>query len=239
MHGRAGELVAEASFGVVVSHDGGCSARWICPAALGDLDDVAPAVRRGRDGALLVTTTRGLRVSHDGGCSFATADGTDDTWIAAIDVATTGEVWLATADGRKANDVLRSTDGGATFAPAGLRSATIWWRGVTVAPGRAARVYASGYEVAGAAPRAHVAISDDGGAHWAESALAGVAVAATPLVIVKAVDPGNADRVFASSLGAAPDGDRLYRSLDGGATWRDVGVTGAITDVSIAGDTVI
>jgi hypothetical protein len=230
----------ETSFGLLVSHDDACSFRWICAPAIAEREDVAPVFRVARDGAMFAATPHGLRVSRDGGCSFTSATGQiAETWIAALDVGPTGEVWVATADGGKPNDVFRSTDGGATFASAGLWSSAIWWRSVAVAPSRAARVYATGYQVA-APTRTHVEITDDGGAHWTASALAGVELAATPLVMIQAIDRADPDHVFLSSVGAAPpSGDRLYRSRDGGATWREVLAAGAIHGVAISGATVV
>jgi hypothetical protein len=91
-------------------------------------------------------------------------------------------------------------------------------------------------------PTAHFEMSDDGGATWSESPLAGVSVGATPLVYAVAVDRANPDIVFMSSVGAnPPSGDRLYRSSDGGVTWTEVlAVTGPILDVAlVAGGSVL
>lgn len=229
----------ETSFGLLVSRDDACSFRWICAPAIAEREDVSPVFRVGRDGAMFAATPHGLRVSRDRGCTFTSVAGSiAGTWIAGLDVGPTGEVWVATADGGKANDVFHSTDGGATFASAGLGSSTIWWRSVAVAPSRAARVYATGYQVAGESPRTHVEITDDSGAHWREGALTGVQLATTPLILVQAIDPADPDHVFATSVGAVANGDRLYRSRDGGARWREVLATGAIRGVVITGATV-
>jgi len=71
--GDAQAWYVETSFGLWVSHDDGCSFRWICDAAIAHREDVAPTVAVARDGAIFATTTHGLRVSRDGGCSFTTA----------------------------------------------------------------------------------------------------------------------------------------------------------------------
>src|SRR5205823_1278249 len=118
----------------------------------------------------------------------------------------------------KPNDIFMSADHGVTFASRGMLSPTIWWKSVKVAPSRPQRVYVTGYQVA-PAPAAHLFTSDDGGGHWTESALAGVQLGSTPIVLAAAVDPANPDLVYVISLGAnGPGGDRLYRSTDGGAT---------------------
>jgi hypothetical protein len=144
--------------------------------------------------------------------------------------------------------VYRSTDSGETFAPSGLASPAIWWKSVAVAPSRAARVYATGYQVAGArpgggqsSPATHLEISDDTGAHWRASPLTGVQFGAIPLVRVLAVDPADPDAVLlASSLASAASGDRLYRSIDGGTTWTEVLTTASpIVDLAFEHDGVV
>jgi len=232
-------LYVATTFGLLISRDDGCSFRWVCDQNLGYGGAFDPAYRIARDGTIFATTYTGLRVSRDGGCSFATATGDRPpgdpgriagAWIDAIDIAPTGDVWIATANSGRPNDVYRSTDNGATFAPSGLASPAIWWKSVAVAPSRAARIYVSGYQVAGPLPHGgqsppvtHLEISDDTGAHWRASTLAGVQFGAMPLVRVLGVDPTNPDVVLiASSLASATVGDRLYRSSDAGATWADV-----------------
>lgn len=238
------------TFGLLVSHDDGCSFRWICEQNIGYAGTFDPHYRIAQDGTIFATTFTGLRVSRDGGCSFTTATAElpagdpgriADSWIAAVDIAPTGDVWAVTADNGKPNNVYRSTDNGRTFAPAGLASPTIWWKSVAVAPSRAQRVYVTGYQVAGALPdggqsppTTHVEISDDAGAHWQASALAGVRFAPMPLVYVLGVDPTDPDVVLISSIGANAAGDLLYRSSDGGATWTEVlATTSPIVDLAI------
>jgi hypothetical protein len=237
--GDSRSLYVATTFGLLISHDDGCSFRWICEQNLGYGGTFNPKYRIARDGTIFATTYTGLRVSRDGGCSFATATAElpagdpgriAGAWIDAIDIAPTGDVWVATANSGSPNDIYRSTDSGRTFAPSGLASPAIWWKSVAVAPSRAARIYASGYQVAGALPdggqtppTTHLEISDDTGASWQESPLTGVGFGAMPLVYVLGVDPADPDVVLiASSLANASVGDRLYRSSDGGTTWTDV-----------------
>jgi hypothetical protein len=244
-------LYVASTFGLLVSHDDGCSFRWVCEQNLGYGGTFDPKYRIAADGAIFATTFTGLRVSRDGGCSFTTATANlttgdpgriADRWIDAIDIGPTGEVWIATADSGKPNNVYRSIDNGATFEPRGMLSQAIWWKSLAVAPSRAQRVYATGYQVAGALadggqlpPTAHFDITDDAGATWTESPLAGVAFGSTPLVYAVGVDRANPDIVLMSSIGAnPPTGDRLYRSSDGGRTWTEaLATTGAILDVAI------
>jgi hypothetical protein len=242
-------LYVATTFGLLVSHDDGCSFRWICEANIGYGGVFDPKYAIARDGSIFATTFTGLEVSRDGGCSFAMAtaerpvndpDRIADTWIDAIDLGPDGAVWVGTAESGKPNDVYVSLDNGSTFASVGLSSPTIWWKSVRVAPSDARRVYVTGYEVAapvagGTRPRAHLLASDDGGARWTASPLAGVALGATPIVLALAVDPRDRDVVYVASWGAAGTrGDVLYRSRDGGATLERVLVAaGTIRDVAI------
>jgi hypothetical protein len=244
-------LYVATTFGLLVSHDDGCSFHWICEQNIGYGGPFDPKYRIAADGTIFATTFTGLRVSRDGGCTFTTATADKplddpgriaDDWIDAIDIGPTGEVWVATADNGKPNNVLRSTDNGLSFEPRGMLSQAIWWKSIAIAPSRAQRVYATGYQVAGVLPdggqmppTAHFEISDDDGAHWAESPLAGVRYGTTPLVYAIGVDHSNPEVVFMSSVGAnPPSGDRLYRSTDGGVTWNEVlATTGSILDLAI------
>jgi hypothetical protein len=233
-------LYVATTFGLLISRDDGCSFRWVCEQNLGYGGTFDPKYRIARDGTIFAATYTGLRVSRDGGCSFATATAEAppgdpgriaDAWVAAVDIAPTGDVWVVTANTGSPSDVYRSTDNGATFAPGGLASSAIWWKSVAVAASRPARIYVTGYQVSGAGalpdggqppPATHLEISDDTGAHWQESPLTGVQFGALPLVYVLAVDPANPDVVLLASSLANGAGDRLYRSSDGGMTWIDV-----------------
>ncbi len=253
VHFRPGDrssIYVATTFGLLISHDEGCSFRWVCEDNIGYGGTFDPKYRVARDGTLFATTFTGLRVSRDGGCSFATATADlpvddpgriADRWIDAIEIGPTGEIWVATADNGKPNNVYRSTDGGVTFAPRGMASSTIWWKSLRIAPTRAARIYATGYQVAGTyadggqmPPTAHFETSDDGGETWTPSPLAGVRLGPSPQVYAMGVDHENPDVVFMISAGANPPGDVLYRSTDAGATWTEVLATPAsILDVSL------
>ena len=224
-------LYVRTTFGLLISHDDGCSFRWVCEQDIGYGGSFDPTYAIAADGTLFATTFTGLRVSHDGGCSFTTATAQlpagapgriADIWVDALALGPTGDVWVATAESGKPNDVYRSTDNGATFASRGRSSTTIFWKSVAVAPSDPLHVYAAGYELS-PTPTAHLSSTVDGGANWTPASLAGVQVAATPQVTIAAVDPANPQHLFLVSTGASgQDGDRLYRSLDGGASFAEV-----------------
>ena len=239
-------IYVRSTFGLLISHDAGCSFRWVCEQNIGYGGAFDPKYAVAADGTLFATTFTGLRVSRDGGCSFTTATAElpvgapgriADTWVDALDIGPTGEVWVATADSGKPNDVFRSTDGGATFAPRGMASPVIWWKSLVVAPSDAMRVYVSGYQVADPSPAAHLFSTANGGQSWTEAPLTGVQLGGTPVVMVAAVDPADPQHVYLVSVGSnGPEGDRLYRSTDGGATFAEVLATGQpITNVVLRG----
>lgn len=227
------------TFGPLVSHDDGCTFYWVCEQNVGYAGQFDPKYAIATDGTIFASTFSGLRVSRDGGCNFTTATSEKpmgdpgriaDIWIDALDIGPSGEVWAATAESGKPNDIYKSTDNGVTFNPSGMQSPTVWWKSVKVAPSDAMRVYVTGYQVAGTLddggqmpPTAHFVASVDDGVHWTESALSGVAYGSTPLVYVLAVQPDAPDRALMVSVGAAaPAGDLLYRTTDGGTTFTQV-----------------
>lgn len=235
-------IYVRSTFGLLISRDGGCSFRWTCEQNVGYGGTYDPKYAVAPDGTLFATTFSGLRVSRDGGCSFTTATAElpagapgriADIWVDALDIGPTGEIWVATAESGKPNDVFRSTDGGVTFASRGMVSSVIWWKSLVVAPSDAMHVYVSGYQVANPAPAAHVFSTADGGQTWTPAPLVGVQLGGTPLVMVAAVDPGDPQHLYLVSVGAnGLDGDRLYRSIDGGATFAEaLATTQPITNV--------
>ncbi len=237
------------TFGPLVSHDDGCTFYWLCEQNVGYAGQFDPKYRIATDGTIFASTFTGLQVSRDGGCSFTTATSSlpmgdpgriADLWIDALDIGPTGEVWAATAESGKPNDIYKSTDNGVTFAPTGMQSPTIWWKSVTVSPDDAKTVYITGYQVAGTfddggamPPTGHFVTTTDGGQHWTESALAGVAYGSTPLLYVTGIQPGTPTTTLVYSSGAnPPGGDLLYRTIDGGATFQQVlATTDPIRDV--------
>jgi uncharacterized protein (TIGR03382 family) len=240
--GNSTDLYVGTTFGLLISHDDGCSFQWVCEQSIGYGGTFDPKYAVAHDGTIYATTFDGLRVSRDGGCSFTTAGikqipNLEGVWVDALELGPDDDVWIGTAESAGANDVYHSTDAAHTFRAMGLRSSTIWWKSVRVAPSNPQRVYVSGYQVA--STRADLAMlpedqrppgkaafllrSDDRGTTWQQMPLTDMAVATTPVVLLEAVDPLDGDIVFARSLGAnPPSGDRLYRSTDGGATWDEV-----------------
>jgi hypothetical protein len=215
-------LYVASTFGLLISHDRGCTFYWVCEAKVGYGDPYEPHYAVAHDGTIFATAFTGLRVSRDGGCSFTTATSElavgdpgriADRFVDAVALGSTGDVWAATGAGAS-NDVYVSHDNGVTFASSGLASSTIRWLSVAVAPSDPTRVYAVGNDNT---PAAHLMRRDHAG--WTESPLTGVQLSAQPTIVIAAVDSTNPDIVYIIS--SLPSGDRLYRSADGGTTFAD------------------
>jgi hypothetical protein len=228
--GDAHALLVRTTFGLLISKDDG-RFQWVCERAIGYGGEFDPKYAIATDGTIFATTFTGLRVSRDGGCTWSTATAEkpmgdpgniSDIWIDALDISPTGEIWVATAESARPNNVYSSTDNGVTFQPRGLQSPTIWWKSVKVAKSNPQRVYLSGYQVA-SPPKAHLMRSDSGGTAWAELELPpAMKFGPTPIVYVSAVDPKHPDTLLLTSANANGTGDRLYRSTNAGDTFDEV-----------------
>src|SRR5579862_6925030 len=79
------------TFGLLVSHDDGCTMQWVCEANIGYSGTPDPIYAIATDGTIFATTVQGLRISRDAGCSFQTQMSLPaDTWISALDIGPTG-----------------------------------------------------------------------------------------------------------------------------------------------------
>ncbi len=251
--GDTQSIYIRSTFGLLVSHDDGCSFRWVCERAIGYGGEFDPKYVVASDGTIFATTFTGLRVSRDAGCTWATATAElpanapnriADMWVDAIDLAPTGELWVATAESAAPNNIYRSTDNGMTFQTRGMLSPTVWWKSVKVAASNPQIVYVAGYQVAGA-PTARLFRTENAGDAWTERPLFGeqrdpptMQFGATPIVLVAAVDPKDPNTLYLISVEAnPPKGDRLYRSIDGGVTFKQVlATTDKIRDVLFSAD---
>ena len=211
-------IYVRSTFGLLISHDGGCSFRWTCEDSIGYGGTFDPQYAIAADGSIYATTYAGLHVTHDGGCTWGMA--LANRYVNGIDLGSNGDVWIVTSDSAVPNDVLRSVDGGATFGSAGFASTSLLMNSIKVAPSDPMTLYTTGYQLGSGA---HFYTTTNAGSAWTESALAGVTYGPTPVLALAAVDPANPMIVFATSIGASPPvGDTLYRSADGGGTFAQV-----------------
>lgn len=221
--------------------------------ALGGLKyrEIGPAISGGRSTAVAGSDRDaslyyaggaggGVFKSTDGGASWTPVfDREPAAPIGAIAIAPHDDrnVWVGTGEPNPRNDaesgdgVYHSVDGGATWQHAGLlRSAHI--SSVAIDP-RDPRVVAVGVlgRVAADSAERGVYLTRDGGAHWTRTLYAGPASGVSSLVRV----PGHPSTLFAGVWqirrapwrldSGGPQGG-VYRSDDGGATWRKLGGNG-------------
>ena len=222
-------IFVRSTFGLLVSRDAGCSYRWVCEKAIGYGGEFDPKYAVAGDGTVFATTFKGLHLSRDGGCTWtvATADQPagpgkiDDIWVDALDISPNNDLWVATAESARANDVFRSSDNGRTFAPRNRASATVWYKSIKVSRKDPQRVYLTGYQVQ-PSPQAHFYRSETGGDAWDDLPLTGVRYGGTPVVFASAVDPENIETVLLTSQAANGAGDVLYRTINGGDDFTQV-----------------
>jgi hypothetical protein len=223
--GSSGEILAAGATGVWRSTDGASSWTKVSPTLLGNSMSFSPT-----GGPIWA-------VSHDRKQILASSDG-GTTWTARYTVAgaghinavladpnAVGTVWAGISAADTLADVLRSTDGGATWStvlPTSLRGGG--GIGATNAGPLAALAGTPGLVVAGAQyyHGGGVLKTPDGGASWSLA----YPDTFTPLAGASAVAVGGAAaasaRIYAG-LNVMQFGS-LVRSDDGGATWTDLSV---------------
>ena len=88
--GSNGEsIVMCATFGVLTTHDGGQSWRWICEQSLGYVSAWDPPIAVTRDGRLWIALANGLRSTMDG-CAMRPAPSLEGELVADVAVDATG-----------------------------------------------------------------------------------------------------------------------------------------------------
>lgn len=226
----SGLVLVRATFGVVLSQDGGASWGLICPDALDMLLTEDPAIAVGAtsntamDARLLVALFGGLRQVSPDGCDVQDAPGPLGNRVV-IDVTAdstdAAQALAVTSDGSMSNGVFSSDDGGATFTDASGPLSRILFETIAIAPTDPARVYLSGsFPPSSTNPRRpFVFRSEDGGVTFTEIAFADFGTDDRN-IYVEAVDPMSPERVVVRVDGLAQD--RLMLSEDGGATFTEI-----------------
>jgi mono/diheme cytochrome c family protein/photosystem II stability/assembly factor-like uncharacterized protein len=226
-HSNPQLMVLRTTFGILVSPDGGANWDWVCESAVGyGRDDAAedPAIGLGV-ASIILGTQEGLVASRDTGCSWAFANGAPT-----IDVALRPDV---PGSGLALSSNPSRIDGGVLFLPALLetRDDAVTWAPygapldalvrpdtVEVTASDPHRVYVSGVKLVQGVAQGVLLASADDGQTWREGAVPAFAPN-DEAVLVGAVDPTNADRVylrivqfFGGALVVTDDGGRTFRS---------------------------
>lgn len=229
-------VLVRATFGLMLSDDGGQRFRFLCEDPWGFLDGFDPAVILGSRASMLVGIHNGLTRSRDG-CAPARDPDLDGLRVVDLAADVTGRVVVAAAvaPGPPSSRVARSDDGGERFEvlPARFDGVTLSTLEVGSADGMT--LYASGVEGESRAPG--VWRSDDGGARWSRTL---ATFDAGSEVFISAVHP-TLPRVLYARVNRDGDGGlggtSLLRSDDGGDRFVVVGQTrGPMQGFAMRGD---
>lgn len=235
-----GVLLVRATYGLLLSTDGGGSWGWACEAAAGVTDNEDPMVSFSADGRILAGTFGGLSVGSPDGCQWVSAKNFEGSYVAdlAVDKSdpTRGILVvndLAPVDGGSPAFVARlwrTTDAGTLWAPL-ASELPVGFFALTVdsAPSNPKRFYASGRRgELGALQR-----TDDGGAAWLELPIPGADGAHLPYI--GGVDPVDPDVLYVRL--DADGNNTLLLSRDGGESWKTIlSVAGKMSGFAISPD---
>jgi hypothetical protein len=250
--GNDQRILLPTTFGLLISSDNASTFQWVCEDTIGYGGTYDPDYAIATNGDIYATTFEGLRVSHDGACTFVdtefyndlTGGGGDpialeNVWVGEIEVASDGKIWATTSTGGEPNDIYVSTDG-QRFDSANNLHPLAWWKTLRVAKSSPDTVYVSAFLIGsnGTQPTALLFKTIDGGANWTDLGVADFTFGNQPNLFVEGISSTNPDIVYARVLGARdPQGDDLYRSTDGGASWTKVlEMGGVITGFTILAD---
>ncbi|MDB4940996.1 MAG: BNR/Asp-box repeat domain protein [Labilithrix sp.] len=203
-----------ATFGLLISHDGARTWRWICERALGYEGTWDPPVAVTRDGTLWVGQQRGLVATKDG-CTIDTQQALAGETIKDLTTDPKGEtLWALTGTPEKRASVWKRPPSGTWQRVGQLADG---WNPLTieVAPSRPSRLYVSGepYDTI----RGTLVRSDDGGKTWTAGKND---LAADGPFFIADVDPKNADRVLVRHLHTT--GSDLLLTTDAGKSFTNV-----------------
>jgi len=136
-------IAAGMTFGFLRSDDGGTTWKWMCEKAIGYGGMYDPDYAYSPTGALFATTFDGLKVMRDG-CTFNTA-ASGTTFVSAVEMGPQGDVFYAAADPADGK-IYKSPDDGVMFPTSGAPGKNNdWWDSLMVAPSDKMRVYVTGY----------------------------------------------------------------------------------------------
>ncbi|HSP78935.1 MAG TPA: sialidase family protein [Myxococcaceae bacterium] len=218
--GQPADLIAGATFGAVVSRDGGRNWRWICPESMGYVGAGPSAWLWLSSGELLAATGSALIRSSDGGCTWQPLDFFTSQGLWPSDVASPsseeGRLWVTTGRASVPNGLYRSDDGGASFTATPLQRSDAVFTAVRVAPSEPRRLYVSGATSSG--PRLYR--SDDEGLTWEELPQPLSLYSSPSEIRLQKVDDADPDHLWVSLLSRGFT--YVLESRDGGHTLQEV-----------------
>jgi MYXO-CTERM domain-containing protein len=222
-------VLTRATFGLLLSRDGGKSWDWVCEKAVGYGGIEDPFMGLTAKGSLVAGTFSGLSVSLDTGCawSFMKAELEKQVIIDVVvrpDAPSTVLALTSTYSGEGdagpvySSRVFVSKDDGATWAPSGAAiDPAVLTETLEVARSDPKRLYVSAVRGSGVASSGVLFVSEDEGATWIERAIP-IDPNEERAPYVSAVDPSNPELLYVRTSG--PGQNRLLVSSDAGKTWK-------------------
>jgi len=240
--GDPSRLVLRATYGILLSSDGGATWDWMCERAVGYIGNEDPTVAITGSGATLVAMFGGFARSTDGGCAWQRdPKGPESVVDMAIRPSKPNSVYAVSSHFAKVGDagtslfhseVLVSDDAGAHWTTRAVLDPSLLVDSVEVAPSDPERIYVSAIRPRGKDTRAVLLVSSDDGARFKEHE---VPFETTDRgVYIAAVDPNRADRVYLRTTGV--DASRVVVTDDGGKTTRTAFDGGQLLGFALADD---
>ncbi len=223
-------FLVPATFGLLITKDGGQSFQWVCELAIGYTGTYDPDYAIDSQGNIYATTFDGLTVSRDQGCSWEPVGAPldSDKFISQIARGPDDRIWAVTSSGGDNNMVYVSDDGrtfrgvlGQSDYPRPKVIDPTWWLSVATTDADVNRVYVTAYypdSPARAILRRKTTADDT---LWDELPLTDINFGeANPFFYIVGVSPTDPDVLFGRAVAVIDSfGDALYRSDDGGEHW--------------------
>jgi photosystem II stability/assembly factor-like uncharacterized protein len=217
-------------------------------------------IDRQNPGTMYAVTNDGIFKTADAGATWSGVNaglplgavfdiaGNPATTFSALEIAPRDSSAVYTADAC-CQDIYRSMDGGASWnttlardsAGIVVKGARLTALSLAVDPENSRTLYAAGFYIqagtGGASPGKGIFKSTDAGAHWisASTGLPGDPQNQGFLITTLTVDPRNPNTVYAGSLmqGLNSAGTGLFKSTNGGQSWKRAGLDGFGSRVDI------
>jgi hypothetical protein len=235
-------MIAQFSFGLLLTEDGGESFRWVCARAYGaDSTREDPDLVVASDSSAIVATYDGPSHGDRSLCDWAPpGEGVSNAYAVDLEIDPHEEnaLWVVVSTGADPDRLARSEDGGRTWNVIGAPSSDVLIERIAAAPSDPDRLYLAGFipQREDAPRRAFVLRSNDGGEHFEHFEIALEEGERTTDVV--AVDPTNADRLFVRVRRGETDElpERLLYSDDGAITFAPIFALPAMYGFAISAD---